>query len=87
VTASFAYDCGNLAACSFDASASTGAAPLSYSWNFGDGTTGSGVNPSHTYDGSGSFVVTLTVTENGGGQDGASSTIACNQRGPNLRCR
>jgi hypothetical protein len=87
VTASFTYDCGNLAACSFDASASTGAAPLSYSWNFGDGTTGSGVNPSHTYDGSGSFVVTLTVTETGGGQDGASSTIACNQRGPNLRCR
>ncbi len=45
----------------FDASASTGG-PLTYSWNFGDGNTGSGVNPSNTYTANGSYYVTLTVT-------------------------
>jgi hypothetical protein len=87
VTAAFSYACGNGDTCSFDAGASTGAAPLSYSWNFGDGETGSGVSPSHTYGGSGDFVVTLTVTEDGGAQDTANATIGCNQRGPNLRCK
>jgi PKD repeat protein len=36
----------------------------SYSWNFGDGATGSGVNPSHAYATSGDKTVTLTITAN-----------------------
>ena len=32
-----------------------------YSWNFGDGQTGSGQNPTHTYANAGSYQVTLTV--------------------------
>lgn len=35
----------------------------SYSWDFGDGTTGSGVAPSHLYPYEGSFTVTLKVTD------------------------
>ncbi len=49
----------------FDASASTpgdNAAIASYRWDFGDGTTGSGVRVSHTYATSGNYTVTLTVT-------------------------
>jgi PKD repeat protein len=34
----------------------------SYSWNFGDGATASGVNPSHAYATSGDKTVTLTIT-------------------------
>ena len=51
--------------CFFDASASTapGSAIASYSWNFGDGTTGTGVNPSHTYAAGKTYPVTLTVTD------------------------
>ncbi|MFL5757243.1 MAG: PKD domain-containing protein [Chloroflexota bacterium] len=52
----------------FDATASKDAngSVASYSWNFGDGTTGIGATPSHTYSTSGSFTPTLTVTDDQG---------------------
>jgi|GEM_PF-1149650 len=37
----------------------------SYTWSFGDGSSGSGVNPTHFY-GAGNFTVTLTVRDNSG---------------------
>lgn len=39
---------------------------VSYAWNFGDGAVGSGVNPSHTYYSTGTYTITLTVTDNSG---------------------
>jgi len=36
---------------------------LTYSWNFGDGSSGSGVNPTHTYAAAGNYTVTLTVSD------------------------
>ncbi len=52
----------------FDASASrdTDGSVVSYAWNFGDGTTGSGVTTSHAYATAGTYNVTLVVTDNGG---------------------
>jgi PKD repeat protein len=38
----------------------------SYSWNFGDGSSSSLANPSHTYNSAGTFSVSLTVTGPGG---------------------
>ncbi|WP_164734575.1 PKD domain-containing protein [Microbacterium lemovicicum] len=38
----------------------------SYSWNFGDGTTGAGATVSHTYAIAGTFQATLTVTDGQG---------------------
>jgi large repetitive protein len=36
---------------------------LTYSWNFGDGTTGSGPNPTHTFTSGGDKSVSLTVSD------------------------
>ncbi len=36
---------------------------LSYSWDFGDGFTGSGVNLDHTYTAAGDYTATLTVSD------------------------
>ncbi|HEV8559728.1 MAG TPA: PA14 domain-containing protein [Actinophytocola sp.] len=38
---------------------------LSYSWNFGDGTTGTEPNPTHTYTAKGVYTARLTVSANG----------------------
>jgi len=40
-----------------------GTAIVSYDWNFGDETTGTGVTPSHTYTLAGVYKVTLRVTD------------------------
>jgi PKD repeat protein len=36
---------------------------LMYAWNFGDGSTGTTANPTHTYSAPGTFTATLTVTD------------------------
>ncbi|MFY8091833.1 MAG: PKD domain-containing protein [Chitinophagaceae bacterium] len=39
---------------------------MSYSWNFGDGTSSTQINPTKNYLATGTYAVTLTVTSNGG---------------------
>ena len=48
---------------------------ISYSWLFGDGKTGKGVNPSNTYDTPGSYTVNLTVTDTNGLTDMDTATV------------
>jgi CSLREA domain-containing protein len=66
-TAAFTSSASDLAV-SFDGSASSDAdgTVVSYAWSFGDGSTGSGGTPSHAYAASGTFTVSLTVTDDGG---------------------
>ena len=45
------------------------AEPVTYSWDFGDGSKGGNeANPSHTYDKPGDYVATVTTTAPDGGQ-------------------
>jgi len=55
----------------FDASGAAGATGAT--WDFGDGNTGSGLTPSNTYSGSGTFAVDVTVTNDCG--DEADTTL------------
>jgi hypothetical protein len=45
----------------FSATVTGGATPLSFNWDFGDGSSGSGTETTHTYDAPGVYVVRLTV--------------------------
>src|SRR2546427_885105 len=50
---------------SFIGSASGGSLPYSYSWSFGDGSTGTGLSAKHAYSSAGTLAVALTVKDNG----------------------
>ena len=54
--------------------ASTGNATLTYSWDFGDNTTSTATNPTHSYVGTGYFTVRLIVTDGGGCKDTLTRT-------------
>ena len=81
-TSSFTYTASNLAV-TFNGSASTDpdGTLASYAWDFGDGTTGTGATPSHTYTVDGPYTVKLTVTDNQGatGVSSQSLSVAANQ--------
>ncbi len=62
----------------FNGAAGGGAGALSYSWDFGDGSTSSGsLTPTHAYADNGQYTVLLTVTDANGliGQDTALVTV------------
>ncbi len=55
---------------------------LTYSWNFGDGSTGKGVSLDHTYQNAGSYDVHLTVTDSAGATGQAQVTITVSSNKP-----
>ena len=61
---SFTTTCTGLT-CAFNASATTDPDnnPLTYAWDYGDGSTGTGVTSSRTYASAGTRTVTLTVSD------------------------
>ncbi|MBC8212879.1 MAG: PKD domain-containing protein [Gammaproteobacteria bacterium] len=60
------------AAASFDLDGSI----ASYAWDFGDGKSASGVSSSNTFLNTGSYTVSLTVTDNDGATDSSQQSIS-----------
>jgi serine protease AprX len=55
---------------------------LTYSWDFGDGTTGTGALVEHAYAGSGTYTAVVTVTD---GVDSATGTVTVTVKGKSGR--
>ncbi|HEV2147976.1 MAG TPA: DNA/RNA non-specific endonuclease [Longimicrobiaceae bacterium] len=62
---------------SFDAGASTDpdGDALTYAWDFGDGSTGTGVAPTHSYADNGNYVVKVTVSDPYGASSTATTSV------------
>ena len=55
---------------------------LTYAWNFGDGTTGYGVTPGHTYTAASDYTVSVTVTDTSGLSSTATTTASIAAQAP-----
>lgn len=82
-TASFTHQVADLEA-TFDASGSTpgDAALTSWTWDFGDGTTGTGSKTAHDYAKAGTYTVKLTVQDADGLTGTASRTVTVAEPAP-----
>ena len=83
--ASFTTSCSQNV-CGFDGRASTdeNAPTLTYSWNFGNGRTGSGSVPSHTYTSASTYTVTLTVRDEYGLTGTTTRTVTITEPAGNV---
>jgi len=78
------YSGAKNAAIRFDGTASTDADgdPLTYVWDFGDGTIGSGASPTHVYARSGVYSVTLVVSDGAANSMPARTTVSVSNTAP-----
>lgn len=64
-----------------DSSTSSNPAGLTYTWDFGDGTTGTGTLLNHTYSGNGPYLLCLTINDGLGCVDTFCDTISVDSSG------
>ncbi|GGY62584.1 S8 family serine peptidase [Streptomyces omiyaensis] len=84
-TASFTARCSvSTPSCSFDGSASSDpdGTVVSYAWDFGDGRTGEGAAPTHTYAKGGTYTVKLTVTDDDGSTGSTTEQVTAGTAEP-----
>ena len=74
-TANFSYTTSGLTATFTDSSSDVGGTISSHSWTFGDGSTSTATNPTHTYSAAGTYTVTETVVDSGNVSASKSSSV------------
>jgi serine protease len=74
--ADFTYVVNDLTVTFTDQSYDPDGTIVSWLWNFGDSNTSTAQNPVHTYASSGTYSVTLTVTDNDGATDSVSKDVS-----------
>ncbi|MFI5237418.1 MAG: FG-GAP-like repeat-containing protein, partial [Ignavibacteriales bacterium] len=79
--ASFNFTTFGLTANFIDTSTDPDGFIVSWEWNFGDGSTSTEQNPSHTYETANTYIVTLTVTDDDG-DTGTMGRLVIVQPGP-----
>jgi len=57
---------------------------VSYDWDFGDGKGATGVSVGHEYSATGTYIVTLTVTDDGGLEDQDTALITVTEASANV---
>ncbi len=71
-------DVGTFSGAATDVPADT----ITYTWDYGDGTKGTGATSTHVYADNGTYTVTLTATDNGGAFSTATTTITVTNANP-----
>src|SRR5690606_36081706 len=70
----------------FTASAEDADSPdLTYGWDFGDGTTGKGLNPTHRYKKAGTYTATFTAKDPEGNTGNSSVRIVVGNTEPTVK--
>jgi PKD repeat protein len=67
-----------------DSSSDSDGSLITWAWDFGDGSSSSVQNPSHNFAAAGTYVVTLTVTDDGGASDTDSANVTVTAAPPGL---
>src|SRR5204863_8636630 len=66
--------------CLATAASDLGGDALTCTWNFGDGSSGTGSSPNHIYAASGTYVVTVTAKDGNGGSTATTMVVRINRQ-------